>query len=97
MITIRSPRAEHLVLGYLQSRLFGGVAVHPASLEATVYLRWRNPGVLRSRLTAIASAAGDGEGRLELGRVTPERRCHRLLPVGLHSYWPVNPSAIEEA
>jgi hypothetical protein len=48
--------------------------LHPPSQEATVSRPWRNAGVLRSL----------GEGRLELRRVTPYRRCHGLLPVGLH-------------
>ena len=47
---------------------------HPPSQEATVSRRWRNAGVPRSL----------GEGGLELRRVTPYRRCHGLLPVGLH-------------
>ena len=47
---------------------------HPPSLEATVSGPWRNAGVLRSL----------GAGGLELRRVTPQHRCHGLLPVGLH-------------
>ena len=57
---------------------------HPPSQEATVSRPWRNAGVLRSLLTAIASATAIGEGGLELRRVAPHQRCHGLLPVGLH-------------
>ena len=59
---------------------------HPPSQEATVSRPWRNAGVLRSLLTATASATAVGEGGLELRRVTPYRRCHGLLPVGLHGW-----------
>jgi hypothetical protein len=48
---------------------------HPPSQEAMASWPWRNAGVLRSL----------GEGGLELRRVTPYRRCHGLLPVGLHA------------
>jgi len=58
--------------------------LHPPSQEATVSRPWRNAGVLRSLLTARASATAVGEGGLELRRVTPCLRCHGLLPVGLH-------------
>ena len=47
---------------------------HPPSQEAMASRPWRNAGVLRSL----------GEGGQELRRVTPYRRCHGLLPVGLH-------------
>jgi hypothetical protein len=47
---------------------------HPPSQEAMASRPWRNAVVLRSL----------GEGGLELRRVTPYRRCHGLLPVGLH-------------
>ena len=50
------------------------ISLHPPSHEATVSRPWRNAGVLRSL----------GEAGLELRRVTPNRRCHGLLSVGLH-------------
>jgi hypothetical protein len=63
-----------------------GYGIHPPSQEATVSRPWRNVGVLRPVRRSFSEVGSLGGGGMELRRVTPYRRCHGLLPVGLH--WP---------